>query len=90
MDPTSVHPLLEKLHRELENAKSLDENSRELLLQVKQDIQQALQGAAPADAEQRQRLSQTLRESAREFEATHPTLVAAAEQVVDALGRMGL
>lgn len=90
---------LEQLHDQLAAAEPLDEQVRQRLQQVLDDIQQALEAGAAATPEQpsaapaaqdRGSLVDRLSETARHFEETHPTLSGAVGSVIDALSRMGI
>lgn len=78
--------MLGQLHSRLKHAKSLDAESRELLLTVAADIEKALAGndvsaVAP---------EQPLESLAVRFEADHPALAGVLRQIMDTLGKAGI
>jgi hypothetical protein len=85
MNPDELHRLLRRLHEELGQARSLDDESRELLKLVGEDI-----GALPEpEAGAGERLSALERLAVR-FESEHPALSAVARQLADALAKAGI
>ena len=83
---------LEELRAELTSEASLDPQLRARLEHTVQQIQEAMDRAAPggeilsADASLAERVS----ESARHFEATHPEIASALGRVIDALAALGI
>jgi Ser/Thr protein kinase RdoA (MazF antagonist) len=78
--------LLGQLHASLQQAKSLDTESRKLLTTVAADIEKALASddvAAVASA-------QPLEALAVRFEADHPSLAGVLRQIMDTLGKAGI
>jgi hypothetical protein len=91
MDQRRLQELLTALHQELLAAGPVDAKSRDLLRHLASDIRARLDTAADtADAARYQGLSGSLREAARAFEASHPKLTAAMEQVIDTLALYNL
>jgi len=93
--PSRSHRLretLEELRAELASEASLDPLLRARLEHTVQQIQEAMDRAAPgseilsADASLAERVS----ESARHFEATHPEIASALGRVIDALAALGI
>jgi len=80
-----LHALLRRLHEELGRARRLDEESRELLGLVEQDIA-ALPGAG---SEAGERLSALERMAVR-FESDHPKAAGLFRQLADALAKAGI
>ena len=80
MTSPELQRLLKRLHEELGHARSLDDESRELLAVVSRDI--ATLTAAVDDA--------AGHVPAVRFESEHPALSAVARQLVDALGKAGI
>jgi hypothetical protein len=90
MNQNDLQPLLERLRGEVTKAGTLTPESRQLLRQLADEIDTALQtgGAAPGahPAEHKQRLANLL----AHFEADHPGLAATLREVTHALGQVGL
>ena len=85
MDPTQLHQTLEELHAELENTQVVDDESRQLLQHLKDDIQTALnKPSAAAHATLRTRLD----DAAAHFEDTHSDLTLTIKQVIDHLAQV--
>ena len=78
--------LLAQLHERLKHATSLHAESRELLMTVANDIEQALarKDGAPIAADQ------PLDTLAVRFEADHPALAGVLRQIMDTLGKAGI
>ncbi|NTW48210.1 MAG: DUF4404 family protein [Chlorobiales bacterium] len=89
MEQKEFQELLKRLHQELEQAKTVDENSRELLVSVKDDIQKLIHEPEDVDSEHHERLSEKLSEAVDQFEESHPRLVIAMKHVLDSLANMG-
>ncbi len=80
---------LEQLHAELADAPTLDSRSRELLQELMRDIQELLERAG--DEEPRSdSIAERLKEVARDFEESHPVLVATVGRVADTLANLGI
>jgi hypothetical protein len=78
MSESRLPELLRALHAELEHAKSLDPESRELLRVLAHDL-----------ARFEEQTSST-RDLAVRFEAEHPALAAALRQIADTLAKAGI
>ena len=88
MPEQDLRDTLEHLHKELKQARSVDERSRELLRDVMDDIHAILD---PSAAEARPgSLVERLREAVGDFEDSHPAVTEAVGRVVDALAKMGI
>ncbi|MFH1625617.1 MAG: DUF4404 family protein [Pseudomonadota bacterium] len=90
MKKVQLREILEQLHTELEQTKSVDKTSRELLRDVIKDIYDVLERSSKKPSGGHQSLINQLTEAASRFEETHRTLAATVGQVIDALGRMGI
>ena len=87
MNPHTLTQTLAALHRELSQAATLDEPSRQLLREIMADVERM--GPSPAGAPStlhRHRLE----ELAIGFEIEHPTLAAGLRQLMDLLANAGL
>jgi ABC-type uncharacterized transport system substrate-binding protein len=87
--PTELRRTLESLHEELGRTRTVDPESRELLVTVMQDIAQVLDQSL-AEGEDAGSLQDQLENVAVRFESEHPQLSAAVRQVVDALAKAGI
>jgi hypothetical protein len=81
-----LRDLLAQLHTRLGHAKSLDADSRQLLVTVSGDIEKTLGRSGTGAAAHESRL----KELAVKFEAEHPALAEAVRDVIDALGKAGI
>jgi hypothetical protein len=88
MDTQRIHEALQTLQAELAHASKLDDASRESIQRVIDDIEARLQaGDAAAEDES---LSGRLQDSLLEFEAEHPQITSAVNQVAAALANLGI
>lgn len=85
---TELKRQLTALHDELAVMRSVDPESRELLVLLLGDITRLL--AQPGSATERHSLIERLDELAVQFEAEHPALGTTIRQVVDALAKAGI
>jgi hypothetical protein len=86
MSTQDLRGLLGQLHARLGHAKSLDAESRQMLLTVAADIEKALaRNDAAAVARE-----QPLESLAVRFEADHPALAGVLRQIMDTLGKAGI
>ena len=88
MEPRQFDQLLEKVNAAIRNVEDVDEQGRELLKDLSQDIQDLLdrsedRGSAPS-------VNPRLRDSIRHFEVTHPTLTALLSELSTILGNAGI
>lgn len=86
MSSQDLSGLLGQLHTRLAHARSLDAESRRLLLAVAADIEKALASDDVAAVAPEQPL-ETL---AVRFEADHPALAGVLRQIMDTLGKAGI
>lgn len=92
----NLRSTLSELHRQLEAARTVDPQAREMLRQVLADIDRVLaeMGEEPPAGERAQQTSESLigrlADAARHFEESHPTLFGSIGSVIDALSRMGI
>jgi Mg2+ and Co2+ transporter CorA len=85
MEKQHLREKLAELHAALQDASSLDEESREALREVMDDIRGALERGHKHES-----LVERLREAVDRFEGTHPALTEAAGRVIDALSNLGI
>ena len=88
-DSDKLHAALDQLHKQLEEAESLDPESVAQLVAAMEEIQATLQKQDRAEGSQ-QGLIDRLSESARSFEESHPTISGMVSRVIDMLGQMGI
>ena len=85
MDPSPLHQKLEQLHTELENTPVVDEESRQILEDLKADIQAVLDKPSAAA---RRSLRSRLSAAAAHFEDTHSDLTLTFKQIIDHLAQV--
>ena len=88
MSQDDLKDLLAKVHDELSDIDSLDDESASLLNTVVDDIHN-VRGDSPSDDESHGFIER-LKEGVKEFEEDHPQLTEAVGRVVDALARLGI
>lgn len=82
---------LQTLHEELENTDAVDDDARQLLVDLIADIQSLIDRSSEADsAHSPGSLSERLEAATREWETSHPNLAAAVGRVMDTLSNMGI
>jgi phosphoglycolate phosphatase-like HAD superfamily hydrolase len=82
-----IQATVRELEDELHQLESVDDETRRLLKEALQEILAALEPEATLE---RESLMDRLRETAREFEGSHPTLSGIVMRLVDGLGQMGI
>jgi hypothetical protein len=87
MEPESLKKALAALHRALQQAPKLDEQSRQLVRKIMNEVEGL--GASPAAAPPSLHRNR-LEEAAVGFEVEHPSLAAGLRQLIDLLGKAGL
>ncbi len=94
MEKQQLRDVLTQLDAELRQTESVDDETREVLRRLRQDIQALLNRPEDEPAEVSARhynsLGVRLRAALVRFEATHPYLTASMERVIDALVQMGV
>lgn len=89
MTSRDIRTTLAELHEELEKTPQLDEDLREMLMEVDGDIH-ALLSAEEREAGEVQGLRDRLEALAADFAAKHPNTEVFFREVINALGRMGI
>jgi len=89
MGKKHLQSIIENLHRELDSAESIDEESRVLLKELAQDVEKLAGDADSADVEPATTSGQ-LQAAALRFESDYPKLSMALSEVIDALARLGI
>lgn len=89
MGSQDIKHRLAELHEELEKTPRLDEDLRQLLMEVDGDIHALLASGEPADSEVHS-LRERLEALAADFDAQHPNTNIFFRELIHALGRMGI
>ncbi len=84
-DRTELREALKRLHAELEQARMVDPESRQLLQHLQGDIQAVLKKPTPAS---RASLAARLDAAMAQFEESHPNLTLTIKQVLDNLAQV--
>lgn len=87
MSEENLRDLLARAHERLQEAGSVDPQSRELLVALMGDIERKLGPDAPRPEEDH---ASRLEEMAVQFEADHPALARSLRQLMDMLGKAGI
>ncbi|WP_428306324.1 DUF4404 family protein [Lacipirellula sp.] len=90
MDKNRVLDALHTLQSELSGANTLDDASRQSLLAITADIHRKLEADDDVPPEEGESLGGKLQDSILEFEAEHPQVTAAVNQVAAALANLGI
>lgn len=95
MDRRELHATLERLHRELHDAQTVDESERRLLVELMDDIRRVLdESKDPAEdraaREHHEGLKDRLDSSVYDLQESHPQLVESVRTVVNYLSAMGI
>jgi predicted component of type VI protein secretion system len=91
MDKQQLHKMLEQLHAELSQARSVEGDELELLKNLKRDVQAILERAeGEASPQQYSSLGRDLQAAIRQFEVSHPALTWAMGEVLEILSRAGV
>lgn len=81
---------IEKLHSELKETKAVDAESRQLLTELKNDIEKLLNQDEDASSKQNEDLIDKLKNTAEHFEASHPDLTSSINNVITILVNLGI
>lgn len=87
MTDRDLPTLLRELHEALATNESLDDETRELVAEVRADLERAI--VAP-DATTNRKLDARLRVALKHFEARHPDAVALTQRVLNQLADLGV
>lgn len=91
MSAERLRELLEQVHAELEATATIGDQERALVLRTMGDLADALERSPGAAREPREEsLGERLEEAAKQFEAEHPQLFTALQQIVDTLRAAGI
>jgi len=90
MEDPELRDTLEKLHKELEQTDDLDEESRQHLQHLMDDIRLALDREGDSTPEHYESLGNQLTEGIQRYEISHPSLTAAMRHALDILSGIGI
>jgi hypothetical protein len=88
-DLERLRSTLSELKKELDSLGPINDETRQSLEEVVQDIHSSLHASAGTDIEQ-QSLIERLKEAAQGFEGSHPTLAGIIARMIDGLGQIGI
>lgn len=88
MDDKELRELLEKVHAEIEQTQSVDENGRELLRDLEADIRSLLARSQKKQSEPP--VVERLDNAIKYFEVTHPDLTATLSELMTILSNAGI
>ena len=89
MKNEQLQSLIATLHKELSAAESVDADSRALLQQLIQDVEDLADGNE-TPAERVESATGQLQSATLKFESEHPKLSMALGEIMDALGKLGI
>ena len=89
MNDDELRQLLEDLHQRIESTDSVDEEGREMLNHLSMDIRNLLERTGESRHDTSKEVN-SLEESIRHFEVTHPTLTATLSQMLNILNNAGI
>jgi hypothetical protein len=89
MDKEKLHEELERLHVDLQQIESPDNDDRAMLSSLAQDIRRILEDKG-TDREQYQGLTGRLRDAITKLEAAHPRTTLLMRQVLDQIAYLGI
>ncbi|MEO8400001.1 MAG: DUF4404 family protein [Ignavibacteriaceae bacterium] len=81
---------LEQLHERLKKISSIDEESKNTLRKISNDINNLLEKPTEKAAEEKNEIIDSLKESATQFEADHPELAESIHIIIHTLSNMGM
>ena len=87
MEEKDLNSLLKQLRAELTNARTMDEQGRELLRDLDKDIRAFLEKSGDDSDDS---LLERVQDSIDYFETTHPRLTTALSQILNALNNAGI
>lgn len=90
MEPQQLQDLLRQLHSELGTVKSVDDATRELLQNLRTDIEDVMDRSQSSQEQQYPKLSQRLQNTLVELESHHPTTASVIGQIAHILSQMGI
>jgi hypothetical protein len=82
--------LLKRLQAQVQETPNLDPQTAEQIQGIVREIESSLPGPNQSASEEEPSLADRLKETALEFEASHPTLSGTVGGIADALAQMGI
>jgi len=90
MEKSELRQTLERVHAELADAQSVDDETRQLLTRLTDDIRRLSEQDGGATAESVDPLAGQVQDLVLQFESDHPKLTTALNQVAGALADLGI
>jgi hypothetical protein len=90
MNDQDFRKLLEQLHHEIEQTKTVDAHGRELLRDLNSDIRELLERTEKSPIQSRPVTVQRLEDSISHLEATHPNLTTLLSKLLATLSNSGI
>jgi len=90
MDEQELRKLLEQVHNEIENTKSVDDKGRELLHDIGADIRELLARSGEETLDAQPTMLKSLEDSISYLEITHPTLTNTLSKILESLSNAGI
>jgi len=81
---------LQELESELASLKTLDDETRSVLETALAEIGDVLHKPDSSGQDHHETMASRLRDAAKDFETSHPTLFGIVSRTIDALGQMGI
>ena len=88
MNDSDLSHLLEQVHNELARTKAVDEKGRQLLRDLKADIQNLLEDSEEASGDES--LLERLEDTIDHFEESHPALTSMLSNLINVLNNAGI
>jgi hypothetical protein len=90
MPKAQLRERIQELLGELDQVEAADPDARDRLAAVLEDIRTAVEDTGEEESESSESLLERLNEAARQFEESHPTLVAMVGRVAESLSNLGI
>jgi uncharacterized tellurite resistance protein B-like protein len=90
MDDQELRKLIESLHAEIQNTRTVDEKGQELLAHLEADIRKLLDQSGEVAKPVHPSTLQRMEEGLDHFEVTHPTLTILLSRLLEALSNVGI
>jgi hypothetical protein len=90
MDDQELRKLIESLHAEIQNTKTVDEKGQELLVHLESDIRKLLARTGGVTPALHPSTLRRLQAGLDHFEVTHPTLTMLISRLLESLSNVGI
>jgi hypothetical protein len=90
MEDQELHQLLEKLHGEIEQAKTADPKSLELLQHIEKDLRELVERSEGNLEKPKSQTIRRMEDTIRSLEVTHPSLTVTLSELLDILSNAGI